>query len=242
MKSLALRLAVLALPALGLVACDSLGIGGGSKVSVSFAVPKAGNADISAAVVAADPVTLNGHTLDLQSVDVTFSKIQLDRHEDAMNMDDDNELDEDGEDSPDDEEIKVGETTIALPLNGGLITPIDAPIPPGDYESIEMKVSSVRLRGTYDGQAFDVNVPVHVELENEFNPPFHIATDTDQLNVTVQVNVAQWLQVNGTLIDPRQLATNDTLRHQVVHQIRASFKSFEDHDHDGDDDHDGNDD
>ncbi|HEX6559736.1 MAG TPA: hypothetical protein VF021_09750, partial [Longimicrobiales bacterium] len=132
----------------------------------------------------------------------------------------------------------VGTTTIALPLSGGVITPIDEPLPPGDYESIEMKITSVRLRGTYDGQAFDVTVPVHGEIETEFEPPFHIASDSDRLNITVQVDASQWLHANGALVDPNQLAGNETLLEQVAHQIKASFRSFEDNDRHGDDDHD----
>lgn len=240
MKSFAVRFAVLILP-IALAGCDALGLGGNSNVSVSFAVPAPAASAVSADFVAADPITLNGHTLDLQNVDVTFSKIELDRHSDPVLSDDDNEADDDAADHEDEEEIEVGTTTVALPLAGGVITPLDQALPPGDYESIEMKIASVRLRGTYDGQAFDVVVPVHGEIETEFEPPFHIASDADRLNITVQVDVSQWLRVNGALVDPRQLATNETLQYQVAHQIKASFHSFEDNDRHGDDDHDEHD-
>lgn len=220
--------------ALLFAACDSVGVGGKSNLSVSFATPKSSTRSAS---LVADTVTLNGHTLSLENVDVTFSKIQLDRHEDNV-AENDSASDEDGEHSADDEEVKVGETTIALPLGGGVITPINQSLPPGDYESLEMKVSSVRLRGTYDGQAFDVTVPVRAEFATELNPPFHVASDTDRLNLTVKIDVSQWLRTSGGLVDPRLLATNETLRRTVIHQIRASFHSFEDENRNGDDDHD----
>ena len=237
MRKMLLAVAVATLPALVLSACDGLGLGGDKNMTVSFSVPRSG---VSASLIA-DSISVGGHTLNLQNADITFSKIKLDRKESNTSAGSDNE-DSDSDDGAEDAAVKFGETTIALPMSGGVITPISSPIPAGDYESIEMLVSSVRVRGTYDGKAFDATVPVHVEIEQRLSPMFHVASDADKLNITITLDPTQWLRTSsGTLIDPAALATNSQLRSQVVSRIRASLKAFEDSNkdaHDGDNDSD----
>jgi hypothetical protein len=233
MKLGILALTTMLAAGLALAGCDALGLKNDSKVSVSFTVPRSSTASNASFAVLADPITVNGHTLDVQNADVTFSKIKLDR-DDTNSSSTSSDEDSDSDDSAEDEDIRLGPTTVALPLAGGMVT-FSETIPPGDYESVELGVTSVRLRGTYDGQTFDVTVPVHAEIEQDLSPAFHVGSDADKLNVTITVNVADWLKnSDGSLIDPRQLATNGSLRSQVINRIRASFRSFEDSDRDAD--------
>jgi hypothetical protein len=227
---------IAALPVLVAIgACDSIGADDSPRVSVSFAVPHTTSGSNASFVAAADPITVNGHVLDLQTADVTFSRIKLDRKNSSSSTVADGDSDSE-DDSDEEEEIRFGTTTVTLPLQGGIITPINVPIPAGDYESIELKISSLRLRGTFDGQAFDVVLPLNVELEQRFSPLFHVDSDADQLNITVLIDSSLWLRnSDGTLIDPRVLLTNESLRAQVLNRIRASFKAFEDEDKDADD-------
>jgi hypothetical protein len=121
-------------------------------------------------------------------------------------------------------------------LQGGIITPITESLPTGFYEEIELDFDAVRLRGTFDGQAFDVTVPVRTELDVRFDPPLEIADDTDQLNVTFAIDPYMWLRrADGALVDPRLFATDASLRAQFVNRIRASIRAFEDRDRDADD-------
>jgi hypothetical protein len=91
----------------------------------------------------------------------------------------------------------------------------------------------------FDGQPFDVTVPVDVERKLEFSPPL-VVTDGAPATITVNVAVATWLiNSDGSLIDPRRLDANSTLRSFVRSRITSSFRAFEDRDRDGRDDHSG---
>jgi hypothetical protein len=109
-------------------------------------------------------------------------------------------------------------------------------LPVGFYEEIELDFESVHLVGTYDGQPFDVTVPVKTELDVRFNPPIEISSETDRINVTVAIDPFMWLRrADGALVDPRLLETDAELRAQFVNRIRASIRAFEDEDRDADD-------
>ena len=228
------------LAVLGVAGCDAMGIGGGAdreSVSLSFAVPGAGAARSVGVAAAQVPITGGGHTVDLQQVDVLFSELVLERSErsgQGGDSDGDSERDSDS-DGPSNNRFRSGPATVALPLGGGTVTPISESLPLGAYEELEIDVAQVRLRGTYDGQPFDVTVPVDAELEAEFEPPFQVASDADRLNLTVRIDALTWLRnSDGTVADPRALAANRDLRERVVRRIEASFRAFEDSDRDAD--------
>jgi hypothetical protein len=226
-------LAVLA-SAAPFAACDSLGLNDDQRVTVSFATPAAARTQSS--VLAADSFTDGTHTINLTNVDVVLDEVTLERSEHEVGGDSDGESDADSDsDGSANERLRDGPFTVALPMNGGVITPIDRSLPAGSYEKIEMDVASVRVRGTYDGQAFDVSLPVNAELELEFDEEFVVDDDADRLNLTVQFDFASWFRNNGALVDPRLLATNGSLRALVINRIRSSIKAFEDSDKDADD-------
>ena len=210
--------------------------GDAREASLSFGVTQNG----ALVSVTADPtfaaiiVDGGGHSVDLQSADVVFSEMTFERVGIDDGDDDDSDADSDS-DHDGNAKFRAGATTVALPLEGGVITPFTGEIPAGVYRRLEMDADFVRLRGTYDGQAFDVTVPVNAELELRFNPPLDLTSSTEPVNVSVNVDVASWLRdANGATIDPRQLATNATLRAQFRNRVRASFRAFEDHDRDAD--------
>ena len=228
-----------------LAACDSnsTGVNGAGNVTLSFGTPTATSSKILADLIEADSVTVGGHTIKLSNVDVSFSRIMLKKVEtkDSSRVDDDRDegvQHEAEHEEQDGDAIRFDSATIALPLGGGVITPISKPIPVGDYRSIELGLSSARVRGTYDGQTFDVTVPVHSEFRQFFSTPLHVATDADKVNVTINIDTSNWFKNGSVLIDPRQVPTNEQLRSIVAKNIRNSFKSFRDHDRNGhDDDH-----
>lgn len=202
--------------------------------SVSFHVPAAGAAaSVSAALV---PVTGDGHTVDVTSIDVVLSEVTFERADavggDADSDDSDADSDSDGAHN---EQVRVGASTVALPLTGGVVTPFTGSIPMGTYDGLELDVEFLRIRGTYDGQAFDVTLPVDAEVELDLVPPLVVSGSGDPVNVTVNVDALSWFRAaDGSVVDPRRLQTDAAYRAAFVARIRASLHATEDSDRDGD--------
>lgn len=220
---------------LGLAACSDVLVGddaGPTSISFRSATGARVNA-VGQLALAEIPVTGGGHTVDLTNVDVVFDEVTLER----VSEDDDRDSEEDSDsDGSGKARFRAGALTVALPLDGTSTTPLTQAIPMGSYDELEMDAAFVRLRGTYDGQPFDVTVPVNIEIETNFNPPFVVDSDDDRPNITVKIDWATWLRdANGTVIDPRRLATDASLRAAFRNRIRASFRALEDEDRDGDD-------
>lgn len=215
---------------------DLLSAGRNSReASMSFGVTSNG-ALISATATPGDLIVITGggHTIDLQSTDVVFSEVTFEGQGVDPADDDDSDMDSDS-DHTGNTTFRAGATTVSLPLQGGTVTPFTGQLPIGTYRSVEMDAEFVRLRGTYDGQAFDVTVPVNAELELDFTPPLAVTSSSDPVNVSVNVDVASWLRdANGNTIDPRQLTTSSELRALFRSRVRASFRAFEDEDNDHD--------
>jgi hypothetical protein len=188
------------------------------------------------------PTTVGGHTLDLTGVTLTISRAELKRTSNENCPGDDDEDDDHPHAAGSTDscgELKVGPTTVDLPLDGKVITIPANTIPAGTFRKFELRVAQVQLKGTFDGTAFDVTVPVRAKTEAEFSTPL-VVTDSTPVAITINVPVGGWLlNGDGSLIDPRSLAGSATLRAQVANRIRASLRAFEDHDHDGHEDHGG---
>lgn len=232
------RVALVLAVGLGAAGCEGLlGAREGAPVSLSFSASRATPAlglGVSAALI---PVSGGGHTVDLQLVQVEFSEVVLERAEGAFGGDSDGDSEADSDsDGPGNERFRQSGVTVDLPLSGGVVTPITTTLPAGTYEEIEMDVARLRLRGTYDGQSFDVTLPVDAELEMDFSPPFVVDSDDDRLNLTVTIDALGWFRnADGSVVDPRALATDADLRARFVSRVRASFRAFEDSDRDADD-------
>ena len=227
-RAVSLSLALVSLAILG--GCtDLLGVHGRGNVSLSLSTGRRAASAVAASASVA-PITSNGHTLELQSVAVTLSRFELEKVESNV----ENEHEDEGDDAG--EVLISTPTTIDLALNGGAQVAVTVPVPAGTYQQFEGKVESVRLRGTFDGNAFDVTVPVSTSFESEFHPPV-VVHDGGTLNVTVKLDPSTWFQNNdGSLIDPSRLGTDATLRAVVAARVKASLRAFEDDDRDGEDD------
>jgi Domain of unknown function (DUF4382) len=195
------------------------------------------------------PLTSGGHTLNITQATLTISRVELKpTTTDACAGDneagDDNVVSASSSATSDDndacEELKAGPLSVDLPLNGGITTLPANAIPAGTFREIELRVSTARVVGTFDGTPFDVTVPVNTRGEIEFTTPLVVADGTPT-SVTINVPVGGWLtNADGSLVDPSKISSNATLLAQVRSRIIASFHAFEDEDHDGHDDHGGN--
>lgn len=219
-------------------ACGDLaGTAGRQAASVSFHVPGSASTLIAAGFSASlVPVEGGGHTVDVQSIDVVFDEVTFERANatggDADSDDSDTDSDSDGSHN---EQVRVGASTVALPLSGGLVTPFSGTIPAGTYDGLELDAAFIRVRGTYDGQAFDVTIPVDAEVELSIAPPLEVTGSGDALNVTVNIDALSWFRTaDGSAVDPRRLQTDATYRAAFVSRIRASLRALEDSDRDGD--------
>jgi hypothetical protein len=214
---------------------DSVTGPGSSSSRIAFTTSAAASASMV-------PITNGGHTLDLSSVTLTISRAELKRaHSDACPGDDEGDDDHPSA-TPSTEscgELKVGPFTVDLPLSGGMVNVPANTIPAGTFREFELRVSRVELKGTFDGKPFDDTLGVKLHVESEFSTPLVVTADSP-VSVTVNVPVANWLvNSDGSLIDPTKLTTSSTLLAQVRNRIAASFRAFEDRDHDGHDDHSG---
>jgi hypothetical protein len=218
---------------LPLAGCDTLGIGSDDEtISVSFSVPRTAGGGRSAALI---PITDGTHTIDLQNVDVTLDRIVIERVGRDFEEDDDDDGDSDRRHGENGTRLRAGAVTVALPLTGGVVTLINSPLPEGTYDEVKFKVSFIRARGTFDGQPFDLTLAVNLRLDLDLDPEFVVDSEDDRLNITITVDPTTWFLNNTTLIDPRAVQLNATLRRSLEKQVRDSFRAFEDSDRDADD-------
>lgn len=222
----------------GLTACrDVAGLQERSRVSLSVATPRSSS---SASTTTSGPTTTvtplrrisgNGHVLAVQFADLTVSDIRLDLRDGG----DDEESDSDGRHS-NDGVFRSGPVTIALPLDGGVLTPFTGEIPFGTYDELEADLEFLRLRGTYDDQPFDATIEIDRELAIRLRPPLVIDADHPAQNITLNVDIGRcFVDPAGTPIDPRRLNTDGTLRSALRDCVKRTLRAFEDHDRDGDD-------
>ena len=218
---------------------------GDSTAPLSNATPQLSFSATSSTGAAADigaaaAITAGTHTLDLTDIGLTITRAELKRAATDVCPGDDDEDDDhphSGGSSDACGELKVGPTTLDIAVNGNAATIPANTIRAGTYRELELRVNKVELKGTFDGTAFDVTVPVAARAEFEFDPPLVVA-DSSPANLTVNLPLATWFtNPDGSLVDPSQLATSPALLAQVKARILRSLRAFEDRDHDGHDDH-----
>lgn len=195
-----------------MVACeDGTGVSGGSRATVSFAA--SGQATLLGGTTQPqDSFSVGGHTIEISSVEMRVSEIEVEG--DSIEI-----------------ELKSGLTVVALPLEGNVVTPITAPVLPGTYDELELRVQTVRVQGRFDGQPFDVTVVVDDKLEKNIRPPL-VVTEASQANLTIAIQVMSWFRnSDGSAVDLRNLTT--TGRAQLANNIEASFDAFDDDDRSG---------
>jgi len=212
---------------------------GAGGVGLSFSVAQGLAFDRRAEVA-------GGHALELSQVQMVVSRIRLRRAEET----------ESGCAGPNEQhpctDFKAGPVLVDLPVHGGLVTPVVADVPAGSYRFILINVfppagddaaatafraanswpatAAMRVKGTYDGQAFDVYLNVNGEVYNKLDPPFVVTGDSHgSFNITIAVDPHAWFRTHeGALIDPRSLAAEAGLRDMVSGNVRASFRAFSD--------------
>jgi hypothetical protein len=230
------------------------GVGDGTESQLAFTTGGSSSLPASASLI---PVTKGGHTLDLTAVTVVLDRASLKKtSEDVCRSDDDDDDDDDHHNtgsssanssttSDDDKrehsdrncgEVKIGPAIVDLPLDGKLVTLPGNTIPAGTYRELDVRLSLVRLKGTFDGKAFDVTVPIHTKTEIEFDTPL-VVTENEPILITVNVPVDTWLVTETSVIDPSKVLTDPALMMRVKLRIAGSIHAFEDRDRDGHDDH-----
>jgi hypothetical protein len=241
----------------GLVAAcsDSSGPTGGSQGTLSFTTGTGAPALAAALhpMYSAGPISANGQTLDLSKVELVLAEVELKQADHSGLCS--------GE-GPGCEEFEAGPVLVDLPLGGGVISPLSSPVAAGTYSEAELKVdipseddasttaflaahptwpdtASVHVVGTFDAndgagpQAFDVYIATEAELELGFNPPV-VVDASGAFNVTVAIDPNAWFTAgDGSLIDPRLLATDSSLNEAVKANIDSSFHAFDDDNKDG---------
>jgi hypothetical protein len=223
---------------------------GGVAVSFATQSPTAGTPAprFSRAAAMDDTLAVGTDTLILTSVQVVLREIELKRAETA---------DCDVEPEPAGcEEVEVGPVLVDLPLTPGADSTFAIQAPTGSYSRIDFEVHkvsggdptdaaflqahpefdelSIRVQGTYNGQAFTFETDLDVEQELSLAPPM-VIDEMAATNVTVRVDVSTWYRsAGGALIDPATANTGGQNESEVKENIKDSFKAFEDKDRDGD--------
>lgn len=214
---------------------DSLSRSGTREASISFGVVQDGAfLTASSANLADIVISDDDNSVDLTSADVVFGRIKF-KGVDAPPLDEDDDSDSDSDGHRGDAVFHAGAATVSLPLEGGSITPFTGTLPVGTYRWVQLHADFVRLIGTYNGEAFDVTVPINGKLRLRFDPPIDLTETSEPIAVSVNIDVASWFtDSEGNTIDPRLLNTDAELRAQFRNRVRASFRAFEDEDRDHD--------
>lgn len=251
------RSSLAALTGLLLVAACSDGTGpGGPSLSLSFATRlPAGAAAPSraqafgASVTGADTLTDGTNTLIITKAEVVLREIELEPQEVA---------DCDVEPEPAGcEDFEVGPVLVDLPLGPGAVQQVAIDVEPGTYVEVEFEIhkvskddpaeaafraahpefveKSIRVQGTFNGQAFTYETDLDVEQEEDLVPPLVITETTTSANLTIRVGLANWFRaLDGSLVDPASGNKGGQNESLIKENIKQSIEAFEDDDHDGD--------
>jgi hypothetical protein len=196
----------------------------------------------------------NGNnSLVLTSAELVLRKIELERDGGAS-------CDPNGTSSAGDHdcpELKEGPFVVTLPLDGNIVTSFAAEIPAGNYKSLQLQMhklsgaadqnvligrpdlqgSSVKVVGTYNGTAFTLFSDVTATQEIAFNPSVVVAAGKP-FNITLSIDVVSWFKdAAGNFVDPTTSSHSGNGENTFKKAIQASFRGFEDNDHNGSDDH-----
>jgi hypothetical protein len=197
-----------------------------------------------------DTLVVDEDTLVLSSVEVVFREIELKRLEVA-----DCDVDPEPEGC---EEFEAGPVLVSLPLSPGADSAFALDIPPGTYTEIEFDVhkvsdsdeedaafrlahpsfvdKSIRVTGTFNGQAFVFESDLDVEQELDLTPALVVEDATTMANITILVDVDGWFRDNlGGLIDPATANKGFDNEGIVKENIKNTMEAFEDEDEDGSD-------
>jgi hypothetical protein len=224
---------------LGLAAC------GTAPSAVSLYVPQP-NANALTAQVGND-------TLVLSTAELVLRKVQLQREGgNACNPNSGS-----GTDDKDCPEMKAGPFIVSMPLDGSVVGAVDAELPAGTYKRLKLQIhkltasddpnlvasrpdlddASIKVTGIFNGAAFTYLGQLDVQQSHDFEPALVVAGG-QTTNITLSVDVLAWFKTSvGAYIDPASANHGGPNVGLVNSNIQASFRGFEDKNHDGRDDH-----
>ncbi len=244
--------------ALGLAAAGSLAgcttDGAGPSAGAQLAINVATEAGVGTAAGTPDTMALGADLLVINSVELVLRDIEFERqNSDAC---DSLSTSHDGC-----EEVDVGPVLLDLPLGAGVTRAFTVSVDSGTYDEIELRLHkpedngdaadqaflaahpdlqdvSVRVTGTFNGTPFTFTSDVDAGQELDLQPPLTVDA-SGSADATLFVDIRGWfVQTGGTaLIDPALALKGTAFEGTVANNIKASFKAFEDEDHDGSGDH-----
>ncbi|HEU5171764.1 MAG TPA: hypothetical protein VFU46_14545 [Gemmatimonadales bacterium] len=233
-------------------ACDANGPGSQGRVEMNLATRAAAVASpsvASLAVTSPSPGTFSdgSNTLVITRAQVVLREIELERAgEDGVC---------DGLNDDACEELSLGPILADLPLTAGAEQTIVVDVPAGAYDQVEFEIHkptddddpafvaanpafndrSIRVEGTYNGNPFVFTSDLNIEQEIELATPLTIA-ESGAVDLTLFVDVSQWFQTGGSLLDPATADLGQPNEGLVKENIKNSIEAFEDGDEDGRDD------
>jgi len=238
--------------ALAAAAACSNGTGPGADgtVSLSFTTnPTASGAQFSSTGMLDNRIVSGSDVIVITSAQIVLKNIELKLENDdgceALGMNDDDGC----------EEFSTGAMLLDLPLDGQVATEITIAPAPGTYDEVDFEVHkpesggddgallsqfpdfegvSIRVQGTFNGEAFKYETDLDVEQENKLAQPLVVTETTTATNVTMSVNLDAWFRNGTTLVDPRTANKGGQNESIVKENIKTSFRSYEDQDRDGD--------
>jgi hypothetical protein len=253
---------VVTLAAVSALAACSSDVLGGNKQAVQLSFTTNASTVPAAAGIRMSPDLAVGPTSDLVLTKIQFvlDKIELDRNGTASCV---AEIEAAGDDhaavGEECEDVERDPVVVDVPVDNALHAVLNVPLSEGTYSELEAKLEparaeatafnaanpslagkSVRIEGTYKGNAFVFTSAVRRSLEMSFNPPLVI--DATTKNATISFDAAKWfLDSNGAVIDPATATDGSSAQQQIESNIQRSFHAFEDEHETGVDDHSGHD-
>lgn len=174
-------------------------------------------------------------TLNITAVDIVLDQVEFRRSSGEGCVDSDDPQQDDGDSCA---ELAVQPTVLELPVASEPISSQAITVEPGTYEALEFDVvvatadvdptlaaagASVRVRGSYDGQALDgATFAPTGEIQLELQDPIELEQGFSS-GMTLTVDVASWFQDDSTLVDPNAAARDSALSAQVGQRILESF-------------------
>lgn len=196
-----------------------------ANVSISMATSAASATAAGGATLAA-PLAGNGHTLTLAGLGLTIGDLRLE-HSGHVGEDDQGV-------GSDDVLFAAGPTTVALPVDGGLVTLSSKAVPAGSFSQIEAELATLHTTGSYDDAAFDVVVELSHDMRLTLNPPLTVSGGT-ALNITVAIDLTSCFRDgSGTPVDPRTLLSGSNVARQAFREcVAGKLRAFEDRNREG---------
>jgi hypothetical protein len=222
---------------------------GAAAVSLSFSASPAAGLQPRVMGWGRGASVLVGAQLELTKVEIVLREIELERVE---------VIDCDVEPEPDGcEKFETGPILVDLPLDGSTSQELAINVDPGSYDEVEFEIhkvssdgpedatfraahpdfvnTSIRVQGTYGGEAFTYETDLDVEQEFDLMPPLVVDETTTSTNVTIRVDVSQWfLDAAGAEVNPADANKGGQHESIVKENIKQSIEAFEDEDRDGD--------